>query len=924
MSRKRFSLPVLIALLPLLILALVGASSVPWPPDPGALAPAAETTAVPSTWHLAEVESAIRQALDQNREAALVTILYETGIENTRLSADGQWGRAHLVPLDPESGEFVTSEPGLALTLRQPDGSWQAILPSDGRWEQAIQDAPQDLISVEEKTVWLQMYATATAEVNGGEPFSGYYLPWAKGVTIGLSRSITHYEYPNDPVNTLRPDGDMFYSFDFYYPALWYDHALRMFDLHASRPGVVWLWRDIVPNCYDYTCTDDPDHESLGNYIVIKDESTDPDTYQLYLHLAQDSIPAALKVKGTPVGQGQFIGKVDNTGQSWGHHLHFQVHTNQWSYWGHAQDILFNEVTINGGRPRTLYEASHYPEWGSQGQSLYTSQNPPPGDGVPPVGDILAPQTGQVYSDTLYLQGWAIDDDPGLQSAQFLAFYQGFWWPVGPEFTTILFEYTWDWCAAGVPDGPVSLALRLVDKGGVRTVDLPGLRHVLKAGSCQPQPPACQPAAGQAAIFAEPNYAGACQLFATGIYTDTYSFGAVGNDNAAALLLGPGTAVTLYSDANLQGRSESFQQSDPNLAENRIGSDTLSSIQVFAASDLPLSPAPQWPAPGASFTTSTSLDLLGMDLGAGRQFRLELTGPDPSTVMTTIWAPAPFWSLGNLLAGSYSWRLQASNPAGESAWSAARSFTVSSDPATPPAAVDAPFNDNLEGDTSDWATSGSWAISTSEKLSGSQSFRYSYPAVQSGQAHFGDLTSRPINLPAAATPYYLTFWYRYETESFYPHWDQRRVQVSLDGQPFQDIYQLVYDPDMNESGLWMQAVIDLSPYYDPASAHQLRLRFHFHSLDGTAEGFRGWYLDDINLSASAPLVCSDAQEPNDSPAGATPLSYGDSVQAQICPQGDYDFYTFDGQAGERIGVNVDAKSIGSSLDSILYLLDADG
>ena len=58
------------------------------------------------------------------------------------------------------------------------------------------------------------------------------------------------------------------------------------------------------------------------NYILIEDTSTNPTTYQIYYHLAQDSIPEDLRTPGAPVYQGQFIENADDTGASTAHHLH--------------------------------------------------------------------------------------------------------------------------------------------------------------------------------------------------------------------------------------------------------------------------------------------------------------------------------------------------------------------------------------------------------------------------------------------------------------------------------------------------------------------------------------------------------------------------------------------------------------------------
>ncbi len=72
------------------------------------------------------------------------------------------------------------------------------------------------------------------------------------------------------------------------------------------------------------------------------------------------------------------------------------------------------------------------------------------------------------------------------------------------------------------------------------------------------------------------------------------------------------------------------------------------------------------------------------------------------------------------------------------------------------------------------------------------------------------------------------------------------------------------------------------------------------------------------------VVCNDGNEINDSPGFATALAYGQTVQADICSTGDEDWYKFTGNAGDKVVVDIDAEAAGSSLDSYIYLVDADG
>jgi hypothetical protein len=190
-------------------------------------------------------------------------------------------------------------------------------------------------------------------------------------------------------------------------------------------------------------------------------------------------------------------------------------------------DITFADVSINGGRPRTIGEARYYPKYGSQGQTDYISGNIVRLGPTPPRGDILEPANGiTVSSRTLQLKGWADDDDASLQSAQFLALYGGAWHEIGLPFSTNPFELEWDLCADAVPDGPVSLALRLSDTAGSTTAGLPGLRHFTKNYACPPPPPTCTPTSDQVALYAAPDFQGACKVF--GPVTHGRSFGSLG------------------------------------------------------------------------------------------------------------------------------------------------------------------------------------------------------------------------------------------------------------------------------------------------------------------------------------------------------------------------------------------------------------
>ncbi len=507
------------------------------------------------------LEEAIAAALDDAGTHLPVTALFSTSIEQVQTSPDGMWGSALLVPQDQETEELLPSEPGLA--IGQWDGrAWQVYLPSNPGWIEILMQTPDSLISPAHKQYWLEIYQTAQTAAPEG-PIGGYLLPWAGGVRRYLSQSIFHDQY--------TPSGSAHYAFDFYTSG-------QMWNIYAAKSGTVWLWKDDIPTCLASTCSES---QTTGNYLVIQDTTTNPTTYQLYLHLAEGSIPPQLKARGAPVIQGQMIGTADNTGQSWGHHLHFQVHTNPASYWGVSIDILFNDVDINSGRPRTPAEAAAYPEYGSVGRVDYVSQNYVKDDPTPPHGDVLEPYlTGFEVSDgQLILEGWATDVGSGVASARFTAFYSNTWHDIGPAFSSLLFQYAWDVCASGVPIGPVSIGVKVVDYANNQTPAANGIRHGLNNSHCASPPPACVPNSNQVALFAGADYSGDCTLLGSGTYAIPDLLGAVGDNRTASIKVGSGVRATLYTQPGLSGRRETLTANDAGLADNLIGEFTLSSLR---------------------------------------------------------------------------------------------------------------------------------------------------------------------------------------------------------------------------------------------------------------------------------------------------------------------------------------------------------
>lgn len=141
------------------------------------------------------------------------------------------------------------------------------------------------------------------------------------------------------------------------------------------------------------------------------------------------------------------------------------------------------------------------------------------------------------------------------------------------------------------------------------------------------------------------------------------------------------------------------------------------------------------------------------------------------------------------------------------------------------------------------------------------------------------------------------------------------VNGSWDWGAGDDVYLGTADGDWTATWDWSHSAFDFSPH---CSGEAARIALRYTGNDGAEIG-----VDDILIDWVT--SCNDPHEPNDTPVQATPIFYGlPLTDPDICPAGDVDYYAFDGNAGADIAADIDAWSIGSSLDSVLHLYDTDG
>ncbi len=879
-----------------------------------------------------EITDAIFESLSNRREALPAAAINDTRVDNVAVSGSDKWATAWLVPQDASTGADVPTEPGLAILRRQGD-SWDVAMPGDLRWESWLESAPEDMFPEGEREYWMMINARYAAAIPSA-PVGGYLLPWEGGLQGNLTGSLVHDSY--------IPSCNSHYGFDF---TITNPSTGRggLFEIHAAKAGTVWKFRDDLPTGSTTT---------PGNYMVIQDTTTTPTTYVLYLHLAQSSIPAQFKQFGVYVQQGDIIGVADDTGASSGHHLHFHVHTAPDSYWGRAVDITFDDVDINGGRPRMRFIPGNQ-SWDDflycnnwcgfddicQGyRSHYISGNTGRTDFGMPTGELTAPEIGtEATAHTVTLQGTATDAESGLRSVQLMASYSGAWHEIGPALTAMPFSYEWDMCQSGTPDGLIAVAMRITDNQN-NVANEVGQRYISKSFACASELPPCTPGPQEVALYTKPDYGGSCVRFGVGEYPLNLNLVGMA-EQTASLQVGSEAMVTMFADENFSGRAETFISDVSNLQGNLVGTGALSSLKVMLRGSPPQVPNSLWPN-AININQFDSLSLYWENEGETLEYQARLSTP-AGLYYTSSWSTEPFWLLGNgldgvsFVSGAYLWDVRARNATGVSDWSIPYFFMVQDDNTSAPATVSAPFTDDFETENDDWRSSGLWHRSTAPVTSHSGSYYWWFGADDAGNMNYfsaksGDLTSQPIVIPSAPT-YYLRFWYRYQTEGDGTFWDQRWVQISMDGGPFQNVHQLFGEvmlpsnPPENYLNTWLQSpALDLSAY----AGHTIRVRFNFDTVDpsGTRSDndFEGWFIDDMSITSTAPVVCADAGEPNNLPTQATELGVAPAqIKSVICPNGDKDYYSFTGQVGDWVTIDVTAKPT-SSLDSYMYLLDVDG
>ncbi|MBI9048485.1 MAG: M23 family metallopeptidase [Anaerolineaceae bacterium] len=581
------------------------------------------------------IEKLFLELVDENQDDLMFTQNYPI-IEEIEFSEDHALAMIWYALVDKDNNTIQPGEPGLALAQKDETASWRVLIKTNPDWYDTLQLFPESMINYE-----LELFSMPNEqkEAHDGLVYTGYRLPWPAGKAVRVSGSVGHvYLYKSCP-NTCR------FAYDF--------ADGTMFPVVAAKGGtvefVVWHY----PN----------GNTKHANYIVLRDTTTIPTTYQVYYHLAQDSIPPELRVRGATVVQGQYLGNADDTGYSTGHHLHFHVHTRSGAVWGPSVDIVFEDVDVNGGRPRTSYEAATFPKLGTgyHKGNWFVSDN---GDTETPTGTINSPNGLDVISTRYLKVSGTAQDDYGVAFLQVLATFDGIWYPVGPLMKSAPFETTIDLCEAGIPNGSFFLSLQVIDTAGKKSEGFPGLIKLDKRYACPLETSECKPALNQAGVYSSTAYGGACMVLDQGKYTEG-DFIAILQDGVQSINLGKASIANLYDNPDFEGEPTIILKSDDNLAETINFSEGIRAIEVLEKPDLPATPLIHQPRNQHDLSPTVEDEvILDWDIDAGvDNYHWELSGPDGYFVQSDTENVNSF-NAGYLPQGEYLFLLTAENVIG--------------------------------------------------------------------------------------------------------------------------------------------------------------------------------------------------------------------------------------------------------------------
>jgi hypothetical protein len=183
--------------------------------------------------------------------------------------------------------------------------------------------------------------------------------------------------------------------------------------------------------------------------------------------------------------------------------------------------------------------------------------------------------------------------------------------------------------------------------------------------------------------------------------------------------------------------------------------------------------------------------------------------------------------------------------------------------------------DTVDNNGTKWKIKGGWGAVSGTAKSGSMSYHTEDPGKPRNDSQLSQLTMKKgFVIPANAGQVRLSFFHIF---NFEPGYDGGVLEISVDDGDYQDAGSLIlvggYDGKVTQSsnnplgnrfawtargrpGVFSQVVVDLSDF----TGKRVRLRFAagFDDSTGIADGYTGWYIDDIQVTAVM-YSCGQAQ-----------------------------------------------------------------
>jgi len=159
----------------------------------------------------------------------------------------------------------------------------------------------------------------------------------------------------------------------------------------------------------------------------------------------------------------------------------------------------------------------------------------------------------------------------------------------------------------------------------------------------------------------------------------------------------------------------------------------------------------------------------------------------------------------------------------------------------PSFSIGAVFYD-VEGDTGGWTATGLWHVTGTDAYEGTSSWWYGQEApgnYDTGVANSGSLITPSINLGSEPE---LSFWSREQTESAATSYDKRIIYISNDdGTTWTQVYQ-----STDNSDAWHEIVLksEISGYANST----VKFKFEFNTVDNYANAYKGWLIDNLNVT----------------------------------------------------------------------------